>query len=369
MIRFADPARENAALARPLEQAMKKVLASGTYVLGEEVARLEAEIAAYVGVRHAVGVGTGTGGIALALRSAGVARGDEVVVSAFTYFAAVEAIAEAGGTPRLVDCDANGETPASALREALSPKTRAIVVTSLHGRAIATGDLVAFAASRGVAVIEDACQAFGAHREGRRAGSGVTAGVFSFYPTKVLGGLGDGGMVVTDDAALADRVRSLRAHGARPDAKYVHRELGSNCRLDELQAAALRVKLAALPDAIAARRRIAAAYARALERHRAWLTLPSIDAGDTFYAFAVMTPARDALREHLARAGIEAPVHFPVPLHRQPAFVELGDGPVALPGAETRAATVLSLPCHPSLTESEVARVVAAIDTFGQELR
>ncbi len=364
LIRFCDVARMHQAQAREMEAAVHRVIASGSLILGPEVRAFERDVERFLGVPHAVGVGTGTDALTLTLVASGILPRDEVIVPTFTHVAALEAVRWAGATPRLVDTNEHREVDARVFRQAIGPRTRACILPSLHGRAARIGELLAIAEERNVAVIEDACQAFGATVEGRCAGTRGTAGCFSFYPTKVLGGVGDGGMVVTADDAVAEAVRSLRAHGATWSDKYRHVRLGTNSRLDELQAAILRVKLAELPQAIERRRRIAARYDAHLARHP-WLRRPPLGDGDTFYAYVIACEGRDSLRDHLRLLGIEAPIHFPVPLHEQPAYAGAYSPAVGVfDGASVLCRTVLSLPCHPVMTDDEVASVCRAIDSF-----
>lgn len=374
LIPFCDVARIQSVQRAELEAATLRVLRKGAFILGEEVSAFERSVAARSSVRHAIGVGNGTDALTLALVACGIGRGDEVVVPACTYFAAVEAIHWACAVPRLVDVTLHGSGPdhdvsPAALERAIGPRTRAFIAPSLHGRAAEVEALEHICRERGVHMIEDACQAFGATRSGKVAGARGSAGAYSFYPTKVLGGAGDGGMLVTNDDAVAERVRSLRAHGAAPGDKYTHLRMGTNSRLDELQAAFLRVRLERLDADIARRRTVARELDARLERHRSWLRGPAPDDGHTYYAYVVTCEERDALREHLASWGIEAPVHFPIPLHAQPAFVEHHSHEGTLAGAERLCRTVLSLPCHPALREHEIERIGNAVDAFAGHRR
>jgi len=365
-IRFCDVARIQQAYAEQIEAAVQRTIRSGSLILGEEVRGFERAVERYLGVRHAVGVGTGTDALTLGLIASGVGPGDEVIVPTFTYFAALEAVKWSGGVPRLVDVNGQGDVLASDFRRAIGPATRACILPSLYGRAAHIEALVAIAEQAGIAVVEDACQAFGATHDGRFAGTRGTAGCFSFYPTKVLGGAGDGGMVVTDNDSVAESVRLLRAHGADAMDKYRHVRMGTNSRLDAIQAAILSVKLGRLPEAIERRRQIARQYDAHFAKH-SWLARPVLGKGDTFYAYVVTCERRDALRKHLASMGIEAPIHFPIPAHEQAAFVQAYGRPHAtFDGATTLCRTVLSLPCHPGLNDQEVNSVCHAIDAFAE---
>lgn len=361
---FCDVAALDAPLRPALSDAIGRVLASGRYVLGAQVEAFERAAAAYLGVPHAIGVSSGTDALMLALAALDIGPGDTVIVPASTYFADVEAVARVGARPLPVDVDGRGLPALDALAAAWTPSCRAVIATHLHGGAAPLDGLKRWLDARGVALIEDACQAFGARRDGRAAGTLGAFGCYSFYPTKVLGGAGDGGLVVTHDGSLAGRVRRLRRHGADPADKYRHLELGHNCRLDAIQAAFLRVKLSHLDDAIEARRQRAAVYRRTLAGLP--LRLPPDDPAEahTYYAFAIRCadgPTRDRLRAALAEAGVEAPIHFPLTVGEQPAFGDrFGPAPPD-PAARRRARTILSLPCHPALGAAAQRHVIDAI--------
>ena len=367
---FFDRTRGDAALEVELVEALLRLVRGGHYVLGPEVDAFEAECAAYLGVPHAIGVSSGTDALLVALMALDVGPGDEVVCPAYTFFATAGAIARTGAKPVLADIlpGSFNLDPRSAAR-AITPRTRAVVAVHLFGQCAAMDELLAVAAARDLPVIEDAAQAFGAARAGRRAGGLGAVGCFSFFPTKNLGGFGDGGLVTTARADLADRVRLLRGQGARP--KHHHVAIGGNFRLDALQAALLRRKLPRVDEAIARRREHAARYAEglaAIDPCRA-LLLPFDPAegpppGHTFnqLVLRLADPAgRDALRASLDRLGIATEVYYPAPLHLQPCFAGLGHPPGSLPVAELAARSSLALPIFPELSAGERARVIEGI--------
>ena len=356
-IPFNDLRRVTGPHATALSAAFARVLERGVFVLGEEVANFEREFAAYCGVPHCAGVASGSDAIELALRAVGVAAGDEVATVANAAMYSTLAIRAIGALPRYVDVDDTDllmSPPALAAR--LRPAVRAVLVTHLYGRLAPMEDILPIAAARGVPVVEDCAQAHGATRATLRAGAYGAAGCFSFYPTKNLGALGDGGAVVARDAAVDARVRSLRQYGWA--AKYhVGQAGGRNSRLDELQAAFLRARLESLDAENARRRAIVDAYAEGIS-HPAIRPPRRAGADCAAHLAVVRSPQRDALRRHLAEHGIGSEVHFPVPDHRQPGGAEADPAP--LPVTERACGEVLSLPCFPGLTDDEVAAVVSA---------
>lgn len=361
----------DAGLRAELSEAFQRVLASGRYVLGPEVEAFEAACARRLGAAHAIGVSSGTDALLVALMALGIGPGDDVLCPTFTFFATAGAIARTGATPVFVDCarDDYG-VDAASLAERITPRTRAVIPVHLFGRALEMGPILELAERRGVEVIEDAAQAFGAEDDGRCAGTIGELGCFSFYPTKNLGGFGDGGLVVTRSEAHARRIKLLRAQGASP--KYHHAIVGGNFRLDALQAALLRPKLARLDVAIAERRARAERYevlfhAKGLasaDADDAPLGLPRVEARrHTFnqYTVRVRGGRRDAVRRHLAERGIETEIYYPTPLHLQPCFLRLGGRAGALPFAEVASREALSLPMFPELEPSAQELVVDAI--------
>ncbi|WP_428261292.1 DegT/DnrJ/EryC1/StrS family aminotransferase [Haliangium sp.] len=344
-----------------IDAAIRRVVDSAWFVGGDEVAGFERELAAYCEVAEAVACGSGTDALALALRGLGVGPGDEVVTVAHTFIATVAAIAAVGARPVFVDvCADTLVMDPDHLDEVVTARTRAIVPVHLYGQVADMDPIREVAARRGLAVLEDAAQAHGARYRGRRAGSlGVAAGL-SFYPGKNLGAYGDAGAVVTGDAALAARVRRLRDHGRV--GKYEHAELAGNSRMDAIQAAVLRVKLAHLEVWNQRRRALAAAYDAALAEVaevRPVATGPARE--HVYHLYVVRTPRRDHVLHRLRRAGVGAGIHYPIPCHRQ-APVQALVGEVSLPVTEAAAAEILSLPIYPELppeAPAHIARIVA----------
>ena len=350
-------------LQAEIDAAVARVLAGGWYILGPEVSAFETEFAAWLGVGHVVGVASGTDAVLLALRALGIGPGDEVITVAHTAVATVAAIELAGATPRFVDIDPITYTldPAQ-LAAAVTPRTRAIVPVHLYGAPADMDAVLSVARAHGLLVVEDCAQAHGARTQGRMAGTLGDAAAFSFYPTKNLGALGDGGAVATNRPEVAERLRLLRQYGWRE--RYVSDVAGTNSRLDELQAAILRVRLGHLEAENAARRRLAARYDAALAGLPIALPPARPDDCAVYHLYVIRTAARDALAEHLRARGIGTGVHYPVPVHRQPAYAHLGYGPGSLPATEAAAAGVLSLPMYPDLPEVAVAVVAAAMQEF-----
>lgn len=340
-----------------IEAAISDVLDSGQTILGPQVSAFEDEFARYCGVRHAIGVASGLDALILMLRGLGLAPGDEVIVPANTYIATVLAVTAAGCTPVLADPDPHTMALDPLRVERLvTARTRAVIAVHLYGRVCDMSELRAVCARHGLRLLEDAAQAHGAVEGDRHAGALGDAAAFSFYPTKNLGALGDGGAVTTDDDAVAARIRMLRNYGSVE--KNVHVVKGVNSRLDELQAAVLRVRLRHLDDENDRRRRIAARYATMLAD--TGLDLPDWNGKDhVFHLYVVRSGARDALAAGLAVAGIGTAIHYPVPPHRQPAYREMQS--THLPVAELLAGEVLSLPANPSLSEDQQERVAEVL--------
>jgi dTDP-4-amino-4,6-dideoxygalactose transaminase len=352
---FVDLRAQHEPIREGLAEAVQAVLASGRFVLGDQVARFEEEFASYCGVEHCVGVGSGSDALVLALRACGVGPGDEVITPSFTFIAAPFAVAEVGATPVFVDVDADtGLLDAQLAREAITPKTRAIIPVHLYGCCAGLDDLQTLSAEHGVWLIEDAAQAHGARSNARLAGAVGHVGCFSFYPSKNLGAFGDGGAVVTNDDKLAAGLRLLRNYGEAR--KYHHQLRGSNSRLDELQAALLRVKLPHLDDWNQARRAAADLYAGLLDRE---LCPPSSreQSDHVFHLYVVRSQRRDALRRYLADHDIETGIHYPVPVHRQPAFADIPHVVRELPVTDRLASEVLSLPMYPTISREQIVYV------------
>jgi dTDP-4-amino-4,6-dideoxygalactose transaminase len=365
LIPQADPRRSYIAHSREIDAAIDRVLSRGRYVLGEHVARFEEEFAAWLGARWAVGVASGTDAVRLALAACDIGAGDEVITVSHTAIATVAAIELSGAAPVLVDVDQQTLTiDAARVEEAIGPRSRAIVAVHLYGHPAAMDEILRVANRHGLTVVEDCAQAHGSKWGGQRVGTLGHAAAFSFYPTKNLGALGDGGMVVTNDRDIAARVRRIREYGW--DAQRSSVEPGVNSRLDEIQAAVLRVKLGHLERENDLRRGIAARYAEGLAS-AAGLELPREAPGarHVYHLYVVRTPQRDALAGHLRSCGIGTAVHYPLPVHLQPAYCgRLRTGP--LPVTEQAGREVLSLPMFAELTAPEVEAVINGVLAFGQ---
>lgn len=345
-----------------------RVIDSQRFILGEEVAALERELAEYCRVRAAVGCASGTDALFLALLATGIRPGDEVLTTPYSFFATAGAIARAGARPVFADVEADSfnldpEQAERALKR--RPGVRAIIAVHLFGACADMDPLVALARQRELAVIEDAAQAIGAEYKGRRAGGLGDVACFSFYPSKNLGGYGDGGLLTTQDAALAERLAALRVHGSRR--RYVHEWVGINSRLDALQAAVLRVKLRHLDAWTEARRRNAEYYQRRLGEMDVPVKIPKAPIHATRHVwnqFVICAPERDRLQQHLRRHGVGTEIYYPVPLHLQPCFQELGHRPGDFPVSERLAAEALALPVYPELDEGKLEYICQAIRAF-----
>jgi dTDP-4-amino-4,6-dideoxygalactose transaminase len=343
-----------------IDTAIRRVLDRGWFILGPEVEAFEHEFASAIGTSHAVGVGTGTDAITLILRALDIGPGDEVITSPLSAAYSALAIMMAGARPVFADIDPERLTlDPNAAAAAVTSRTRAILPVHLYGQAADMDAFEAIANRHHLALVEDACQAHLATAQGRTVGSIGVAGAFSFYPTKNLGALGDGGAVLTSDATLAGRVKRLRNGGQTT--RYHHLEAGANSRLDEMQAAILRARLPFLAGWTARRRAIAAAYRTQLAPHG--VTVPrEVDRGHVYHLFPVITPHREAVQAHLAARGIETLIHYPVPIPRQPALAALT--PRHCPVADRVCAEVLSLPMYPGLSDADVSAVVRALNAF-----
>jgi len=344
--------------------AMDEVHAATSYTMGPQLGRFEEDFARYLGVERVLGVADGTRALALILEGLGIGKGDEVVVPAMTFIATAEAVAMVGAWPVLADVELDtGLLSPAAAAAAIGPRTRAIIAVHLYGQPADLDALKALSDGHGLALIEDACQAHGAYFGGRRVGGHGVASAFSFYPSKNLGAYGDGGAVATADASLAASIASLRDHGT--SSKYVHERLAGTYRLDTLQAAALAVKLPHLDGWNQARAEHAARYQKLLGSI-AGLALPAERPGRThvWHLYTVRSPRRDALLAALKAEGIGAGIHYPIPLHLQPALAHLGLAAGGFPAAEEIAGTTLSLPLYPELPAGTPERVAAVLTRF-----
>lgn len=358
-IPMVDLIRQHAELKEEIERAVCATLEGGQYILGPQEQQFEREFADYTGVDHAIGVASGTDALYLILKAMGIGPGDEVITTPFTFIATAEVISNCGAVP--VFTDINPDTfniDVSLISRALTPRTKAIIAVHLFGQPADMEPLLRLAGDRGIGVLEDCAQATGAACGRRKVGSLGTAGAFSFFPTKNLSCAGDGGMVTTNDEQLAASVRMLRAHGSRT--RYVHEVLGINSRLDEVQAAVLRVKLPRLNRWNEERIRIADSYGRRLEG----ISTPSVAPGRThvYHQYTIRAPDRDALAERLSREGVACAIYYGLPLHLQPCFAELGYGEGTMPECEKASREVLSLPMFPGMTDKEIDRVCTVLN-------
>lgn len=360
-IPLIDLTRQYRTLEKELAGAIQAVLEGGRYIMGPQVKALEKEIAGYCGAAYGVAVANGTDALGLTLEAAGVGEGDEVITTPYTFFATTEAISRRGAVPVFVDIEPGSYNIDPAQLEArVTPRTKAVVPVHLYGRAADMEPVNAVARRYGLFVLEDACQAIGARYRGRRVGSLAHAACFSFFPTKNLGGYGDGGMIVTDDPALAEKAGMLRLHGGTR--KYHHTDLGCNSRLDELQAAVLRVKLQYLDSWNQARRAAAARYDALLAGSGIVTPAAHPDYEPVYHLYIIRLPRRrDAVMSRLREAGIGCAVYYPVPLHLQPVYRSLGYREGDFPEAERAARENLALPLFPEITPAEQERVVETL--------
>jgi dTDP-4-amino-4,6-dideoxygalactose transaminase len=356
---FVDLRAQHAPIRGEVDDAIRAVVERGDFVMGAAVERFEAEYAAFIGTRHAIGVGTGLSAIELALRAFGVGAGDEVITPANTFIATVLAIMAVGARPVFADMDpATYTIDPAALDAAVTSRTRAIVPVHLYGQPFDVDAVRAIALRHNLALVEDAAQAHGARYKGRRAGSFGHAAAFSFYPSKNLGALGDGGMITTDDDRAAETLRLLHNYGQR--VKYYHSVAGTNSRLDTLQAAVLRIKLPLLDGWNAARRRHADAYGARL-RHR--VRTPTVAAGveHNYHLYVIETEQRDAVQQRLRARHIATGIHYPLPAYLQEACAALGYKAGDFPATEAAAARILSLPMYAELSEPQIEYVAGAL--------
>lgn len=343
-----------------IDQAVLKVLDSAKYILGPEMKALEQEIADYCGVAHGVAVANGTDALMLVLRAMGVGPGDEVITTPFTFFASAETVAQVGATPVFVDIDpVTLNMDLDKLEAKITPKTKAIIPVHIFGQMLDVERVMEIASRHDLKVIEDCAQAIGAEYQGKRAGSIGHAGTFSFFPTKNLGAYGDAGMVVTNDEHLAAHIRMLRFHGCKT--KYYHEEIGYNSRLDEIQAAILRVKLRYLDQWNEARREKASFYNTLLSELP--VTVPGADplAKHVYHLYVLRTQKRQEVMDRLTQVGIASAIYYPVPLHLQKAFRDLGYKQGDFPVAEQACLEALAIPCYPELTDEQQKEIVSVM--------
>ena len=354
-----------------LQQAVERVMRSQRFVLGDEVRGLETSIAEYCQAKHAIGCASGSDALLLALMALDVKDGDEVITTAFSFFATAASVARLGARPVFVDIDPHTyNIDPSRVAAAITPRTKVIMPVHIYGQCASMDPLLDIGRRHGIPVIEDAAQAIGATDKGRRAGSMGVIGCFSFYPTKNLGGAGDGGILTTSDDEVAARLRRLRTHGGSTE--YEHEEVGVNSRLDELQAAVLNVKFPSLDKWSDERARKAEIYTRLLAGAdlRFPLVAPQVrsDGRHIFHQYVIRVPGnRDALMEHLKTHGVGSKIYYPIPLHLQKCFEYLGYKKGDLPESEAAANETFALPCYPELTDEQQVYVVDTIKRFGQD--
>ena len=369
MIPILDLTQQYQQLKPQMEKAVLDVLSSGSYVLGKNVTAFEQEIADYIGTKRAVGVANGTDALQLALRALDIGPGDEVITVSFTFFATAEVIGLVGATPVFVDIDPNTfNIDYTQLEKKITPKTKAIIPVHLYGQPVEIDPIIEIAKKYNLYVIEDCAQAIGATYNGKKAGSFGDIGCFSFFPSKNLGAYGDGGMITTNSDFLAERILGLRNHGGK--VRYYHEELGLNSRLDEMQAAILRVKLPHLDKWNEQRREAAYRYNELLKGVEGVETPVELK-GTTcvYHQYTIKTPARDAMHEKLKEKGVMTMIYYPVPAHLQEAFKNLEIAEGCLPITEDLTKKVLSLPIFPEITDTQQKQVAEAIKSTLKELQ
>jgi len=349
-----------------VKQAIEEALQSCEFILGPHVSAFEKEIADYLGVKHAIGVGNGTDALVLILDAFGIGPGDEVITTPYTFFATAECISRLGAKPVFVDIDPVTFTiDPEKLEEAITAKTKAVIPVHIFGRTADMIRIIDIAEYHGLFVVEDACQSIGGELQGKKLGTIGHAGAFSFFPTKNLGAYGDGGLVVTNDDEVAERVRMLRAHGSK--VKYHNELIGYNSRLDEIQAAVLRVKLKHLDEWNDRRRQIARCYNELLKDLPLQLPDPGEDREHVFHLYTVLAEDREDLKTFLKSRGIDTGIYYPLPLHLQPAYSELGYHEGDYPVSESACQKNLSLPMYPELTDEQVYYVADQVRRFFDE--
>lgn len=360
---FMDLKTQHRTIASEINTCISKVVETADFILGEELTLFEEEFARYCNTRFAVGLDNGTSALELALRAYGIGPGDEVITAANTFIATVSAIAFTGALPVLVDIDPQTYNIATNnIDSIITKRTRAIIPVHLYGQPSDMDPIMEIAKKHNLIIVEDACQAHGALYKGQKVGSIGNIGCFSFYPAKNLGAFGDGGMLVTNDKEMADRVRMLRNYGQQE--KYKHLFIAYNRRLDTLQAAVLRVKLKYLENWNEARRHHAGLYTKLLSNNNLSLPLETKYAHHVYHLYVVRTARRDALQKHLKNSGIATGVHYPIPVHTQQAYQYLGYRKGDFPISEAYAEQILSLPMYPELTEEQIEYVAKTIKKF-----
>ena len=361
MIPMVDLKRQYHSLKNEIDAAISDVLEETRFILGPNVSALEEEVAAYHGLPYAIGVANGTDALLLALRACGIKEGDEVITTPFTFIATAEVVALLKAKPVFVDiCPDTFNLDCKQIADKITSKTKAIIPVHLFGLPADMDPIMEIAQKNNLKVIEDCAQAFGAIYKGKKVGSIGDAGCFSFFPSKNLAGYGDGGMVITKNEEIAEQIKILRNHGSSK--RYYHKEIGYNSRLDEIQAAIIRVKLEKIDQFNAARRKNAAAYCAAINNKDVILPAVSSDCEHVYHQFTIRSKNRDILAAALQKKDIASAVYYPVPLHQQEVFLKLYDYPDKLPQSEKCAQEVLSLPMFPELTQEEIGLVADVIN-------
>jgi dTDP-4-amino-4,6-dideoxygalactose transaminase len=355
---FVDLTRQYQELKEEIDAAIMKVLSGGQFILGSEVSSFEKEMAAYLGVGYAIGVASGTDALFLILKALGIGPGDQVITPTFTFVATAETIANCGAEPVFADIDPRTfNLSTDSCLEQITDRTKAIIIVHLFGQPAELDHIRSLATSKGIHLIEDCAQAAGAEYKGKKVGSFGNAAAFSFFPTKNLGAIGDGGLVATSDRQIADKVLELRNHGSRQ--KYYHESVGFNSRLDEVQAAVLRVKLRHLDRWNCERRKIAGRYDECFGQEMAPFVDSSVN--HVYHQYTIRSKNRNGLMASLADSGIGFNVYYPLPLHLQPCFRGLGYNPCAFPLSEKASSEVLSLPIFTGLLPEEIESVCSAL--------
>jgi dTDP-4-amino-4,6-dideoxygalactose transaminase len=354
------------AIKEEIQEAINGVIESQYFILGPEVQKLEEEIAEYCQAKHCLGVSSGSDALLLSLMALGVTTGDEVITTTYTFFATAGAISRLGATPVLVDIDpASFNILPEAIEKAITPKTKAIIPVHLYGQCADMDEILKIANEHDIPVVEDGAQAIGSEYKGKRAGSMGTAGCFSFFPSKNLGAFGDGGAITTNDSELYEKMKCLRMHGSQP--KYHHKIIGGNFRLDAIQAVVVRVKLQYLDSWTEGRQKNAALYNELFESNSFVTTPPAIQNRHIYNQFIIRVENRDELRAHLAEQQIGSEIYYPIPMHLQECFADLGYTEGSFPEAEKAASTTLALPIYPELSEEQIRHVATVINQFCAE--
>lgn len=358
-----DLVKQYRSIEAEIKAAVDDVLSSGNYIMGKHVADFEQKMADYCNVKYAIGVANGTDALLLVLDALGIGPGDEVITTPFTFFASAEVVSQLGAKPVFIDIDPKTYNfDVSKLEAAITPNTKAIIPVHIFGQPVDMDEVLALAKKYNLYVVEDACQAIGSKYKEQKIGSLGVAGCFSFFPTKNLGGYGDGGMIVTNDEELAKKIKILRAHGSNP--KYYHSMIGYNSRLDSLQAAMLNVKLAYIDQWNAARRQKAAVYNEALKGLPIQVPFEKENRYAVYHLYIIQTDLRDELMYFLQEKGISSGVYYPVPLHLQEVYKDLGYDRESLIESEKAAKGTMALPLYPEMTEEEQQYVISVVREF-----